>query len=88
MTTVLWSFLADIWKTMKRDPEARERLMPYWRPTKCLFAIIGAAKDREGIELRQAMEEVIQRDLPLRDRAHALVPLLRPHSPNAGGTLH
>jgi hypothetical protein len=32
----LWSFLADIWKTMERDPEARERLMPYWRPTKML----------------------------------------------------
>ena len=72
---------------MERDPEARERIMPYWRETNCLFAIIAAAKDPEGIELRRAMEEVIQRDLPLRDRAHALVPLLRPHLPE-GGTLH
>jgi hypothetical protein len=61
--------------------------MPYWHPTKCLFTIVDAAKDPEGIELRQAMEEIIQRDLPLRDRGRALIPLLRPHLPE-GGTPH
>jgi hypothetical protein len=61
--------------------------VPYWHPTKCLFAIIDGARDPEGIELGQAMEKVIKQDLPLRDRAHALIPLLRPHLPE-GGTLH
>jgi hypothetical protein len=84
--TILRGYLAEIWKTMERDPEARGRLMPYWQPTKCLFAIIDDTRDPEGIELRRAMEEVIKQDLPLRDRAHALIPLLRPHPPQ-GGTL-
>jgi hypothetical protein len=77
--SVLSSFLAEI---MEQDPET-----PCWRQTQCLFTIIDAARDPEGIELRRAMEEIIQRDLPLRDRAHALIPLLRPHPPE-GGTLH
>jgi hypothetical protein len=69
--SVLSSFLAEI---MEHDPET-----PYWRQTQCLFTIIDGAMDPEGIELRQAMEMVIKQDLPLRDRALALIPLLRPH---------
>lgn len=80
------TILGDFLEEMERDASARERPMPYWRETNCLFACIDAARDPEGIELRRAMEEVIQRDLPLRDRAHALIPLLRPHP--EGGTLH
>jgi hypothetical protein len=72
---------------MEDDPDFRENVTPRWQATKCLFAIVDAAKDPEGIELRRAMEEIIQRDLPLRDRAHALIPLLRPHLPE-NGTLH
>jgi hypothetical protein len=77
------TILGDFLEEMERDAAAHQRLMPYWRQTQCLFTIIDAAKDPEGIGLRRAMEEVIQRDLPLRTRAHALIPLLRPHPPKA-----
>jgi hypothetical protein len=84
--TVLWSYLAEIWNAMQADADLRERVEPQWENLKRLFAFVDGTKDPDGIELRQAMEKVIQQDLPLRDRGHALTVLVRPHLP--GSTLH
>jgi hypothetical protein len=84
--TILWGYLTEIWNAMQSDAALRERVEPQWEKLKRLFAFIDGTKDPEGVELRRAMESVIQQDLPLRDRGHALTALVRPHLP--GGTLH
>jgi hypothetical protein len=49
----MWGFLAEVWKRTEGDPGVRKQMMPFWEGAKCLFAIIDAAKDPEGIELRR-----------------------------------